>query len=434
MGTVDTALPPPYDTSRGPARHSVRDRLTVLCLANELGVGKWSRVAEFLSGHGQPPDGRSPEFTQEECRDIYAAAVRECPEGLAQSPGADAVRRTMCGLKRQRLDEIREALGRNSGELAALASAADGVMGDTRATEERDTSTPAASSSLQPAAAAPEQQGTAPAATLTSYSENDAPVAPPAAADRGASADARRRPSEDGRGTGWDDDSAQRSPGIPVALPTMAKAASGGVMSPEPVATPVSVTESAAHSHAQGAGSRTGSLVVDEQQLRNWKKNVTMVWREISGHRYGGMFLSPIKVSDAPRYYEVIRKPLDLKTIKNRIRDEDITTTVEFYRDIMLMLQNALMYNAEDTEVHHMAMEILPDAQACIEQLLQTEAAVKQPSEGGGAAAVGADEAPVRAGLSPRDEDHDGEDSDGSVPAKRRRRVASERASKHLRA
>ncbi|KAJ2383617.1 hypothetical protein GGI23_007105, partial [Coemansia sp. RSA 2559] len=112
---------------------------------------------------------------------------------------------------------------------------------------------------------------------------------------------------------------------------------------------------------------------IDEQQLKNWKKNITMVWRELSGHRFGSMFINPIKSADAPNYYDVIRKPMDLKTIKNRVRDEEITTTAEFYRDVMHMLMNALMYNAENTEVYQMAMEFIPDAQACIEQLLQTE-------------------------------------------------------------
>ncbi|PIA19064.1 Bromodomain-containing protein [Coemansia reversa NRRL 1564] len=178
----------------------------------------------------------------------------------------------------------------------------------------------------------------------------------------------------------------------------------------------------------------------EQQQLRNWKKNIAMVWRDISGHRFGGMFLSPIKSSDAPHYYEVIRQPLDLKTIKNHIRDEEITTTVEFYRDIMHMLMNALMYNSEDTEVYQMTMEILPDAQACIEQLLQTEAVVNQPKDGAGGS--GTTEVAITANVvavnkdeeDTRNEDHDGEDSDASAPAKRKRRVASERASKNLRA
>ncbi|KAJ2261757.1 hypothetical protein GGI01_002054 [Coemansia sp. RSA 376] len=173
------------------------------------------------------------------------------------------------------------------------------------------------------------------------------------------------------------------------------------------------------------------------------------------------MFISPIKSADAPSYYEVIRQPLDLKTIKNRIRDDEIATTIEFYRDIMHMLMNALMYNAEDTEVYQMTMEMIPDAQACIEQLLQTEAAVNQPLGGGSSGNhAGPDDDDTSAMLSApappssalaisvvsavsgggddsrADETHhhqEADDSDSSVPTKRRRRVASERASKHLR-
>ncbi|KAJ2815428.1 hypothetical protein FBU31_006933, partial [Coemansia sp. 'formosensis'] len=130
---------------------------------------------------------------------------------------------------------------------------------------------------------------------------------------------------------------------------------------------------------ADSQDAKAAASSLDEHQLRNWKKNINTVWRDISGHRLGSMFNGPIKSADAPNYYDVIRHPLDLKTIKNRIRDDEIATTIEFYRDVMHMLMNALMYNAEDTEVYQMTMEIIPDAQACIEQLLQTEAAVNQP-------------------------------------------------------
>ncbi|KAJ1887349.1 hypothetical protein LPJ66_009164 [Kickxella alabastrina] len=211
--------------------------------------------------------------------------------------------------------------------------------------------------------------------------------------------------------------------------------------------------------------SKSTASAADEQQLKNWKKNITTVWREISGHRYGSMFIGPIKSADAPNYYDVIRQPIDLKTIKNRIRDEEITTTVEFYRDIMHMLMNALMYNAEDTEVYQMAMEMIADAQSCIEQLLQTEAAVNNPKgnaiAGSGSSGASASASLVTSGMvstdavaaggaipaavaaaaarseanSKHDEhQHEGEDSDESMPAKRRRRAASGRAAKHLRA
>lgn len=170
---------------------------------------------------------------------------------------------------------------------------------------------------------------------------------------------------------------------------------------------------------------------VDEQHLKNWKKNIGMVWRDISGHRQSSMFLSPIKAADAPNYFEVIRQPLDLKTIKNRIRDEEITTTTEFYRDIMHMLVNALMYNSEDTEVYEMAMEMVPDAQTCIEQLLQTEATVTSNPDDDDAMEEEIEE--MFSSPDPAEADNAENSDASSVPAKRKRRVASERASKHLR-
>ena len=38
-----------------------------------------------------------------------------------------------------------------------------------------------------------------------------------------------------------------------------------------------------------------------------------------------------------------------------------IKTTIEFERDIVLMLTNSLMYNKEGTEIYQMALEMLED-------------------------------------------------------------------------
>ena len=41
--------------------------------------------------------------------------------------------------------------------------------------------------------------------------------------------------------------------------------------------------------------------------------------------------------SDAPDYYDIIKRPMDLKTIRARIRDGNITSIDEFERDVLLM-------------------------------------------------------------------------------------------------
>ncbi|KAK4511584.1 Protein ssh4 [Mucor velutinosus] len=100
----------------------------------------------------------------------------------------------------------------------------------------------------------------------------------------------------------------------------------------------------------------------DDQRNKSWLKNINLLWREIANHKNGAMFMNPIKENIAPHYYEIVKRPMDLKAVKNRIRDGIITTTTEFERDIVLMLNNSLMYNKEGTEVYLLAKEMLDDA------------------------------------------------------------------------
>ncbi|KAI7863214.1 hypothetical protein BDF14DRAFT_1734443 [Spinellus fusiger] len=83
----------------------------------------------------------------------------------------------------------------------------------------------------------------------------------------------------------------------------------------------------------------------DEQRQKSWQKNIGLLWREIANHKNGAMFMNPIKEATAPLYYDIL-----------------IKTTLEFERDIVLMLTNSLMYNKEGTEVYQMAQEMLEDA------------------------------------------------------------------------
>ncbi|KAG0165449.1 hypothetical protein DFQ28_008998 [Apophysomyces sp. BC1034] len=121
-------------------------------------------------------------------------------------------------------------------------------------------------------------------------------------------------------------------------------------------ATPTAMTPTSSSSSSDRKRTR------EEQRQKSWQKNVNLLWQEIANHKNGTMFMNPIKETIAPRYYDVVRQPMDLKTIKNRVRDGVIKTTMEFERDIVLMLTNSLMYNKEGTEVYQMAHEMLGDA------------------------------------------------------------------------
>jgi len=71
---------------------------------------------------------------------------------------------------------------------------------------------------------------------------------------------------------------------------------------------------------------------------------------------------------------------MDLSAIKKNIEAGVIRTTAEFQRDIMLMFQNAVMYNSSDHDVYHMALEMQRDVLEHVQQFLATQL-IMQTSE-----------------------------------------------------
>lgn len=71
--------------------------------------------------------------------------------------------------------------------------------------------------------------------------------------------------------------------------------------------------------------------------------------------------MSPVPEDMAPGYDDIVFKPMDLTTIRRNIENGVIKTTMELLRDMMLMFQNAIMYNSADHDVYHMAIEMQDD-------------------------------------------------------------------------
>lgn len=89
-------------------------------------------------------------------------------------------------------------------------------------------------------------------------------------------------------------------------------------------------------------------------------------------------FGNPHQLIDSSLLY----RPMDLATIKKNIETGLIRTTAEFQRDIMLMFQNAVMYNSLDHDVYHMALEMQRDVLEQIQQFLATQL-IMETSESG---------------------------------------------------
>jgi len=51
-------------------------------------------------------------------------------------------------------------------------------------------------------------------------------------------------------------------------------------------------------------------------------------------------------------YYQVIREPIDLRTIAQKIQSQSYETLESMYKDLMLMIQNARYFNKPSSLIY----------------------------------------------------------------------------------
>lgn len=104
-----------------------------------------------------------------------------------------------------------------------------------------------------------------------------------------------------------------------------------------------------------------------------FRNNILHLWQTIVNHKHGALFVGPVKKDDAPDYYRVVQRPMDLNTVKTRVREGLCNDTLEFERDIAQTFVNAIMFNPEDTLINAMAKEIMQMAVQEIAKFKSTE-------------------------------------------------------------
>ncbi|KAF8766642.1 Bromodomain-containing protein 8 [Argiope bruennichi] len=149
-----------------------------------------------------------------------------------------------------------------------------------------------------------------------------------------------------------------------------------------------SVSTNKSISHSTGTQSRPKRKERETPQQKKWKRAIGIVLRQISCHKNASVFLQKVTNDVAPGYLSALffpmgmphslsmkflKLPMDLSLIKKNIDNGVITTTEEFHRDIMLMFQNAIMYNNSDHDVHQMAVEMQRDVVELIMTFLSTQ-------------------------------------------------------------
>ncbi|CAH3165694.1 unnamed protein product [Porites evermanni] len=133
-----------------------------------------------------------------------------------------------------------------------------------------------------------------------------------------------------------------------------------------------SVPGSPASQVSQGSSDEQEAI----QAQKTWKKSIMLVWRAAANHKYANVFLHPVTDDEAPGYHSIVFSTKLI--ISNSFSCANgncntIRTTSEFQRDMMLMFQNALMYNSADHDVYRMAEEMRDDVMEQIQSYIATQ-------------------------------------------------------------
>jgi hypothetical protein len=70
------------------------------------------------------------------------------------------------------------------------------------------------------------------------------------------------------------------------------------------------------------------------------------------------VFHQAVKKKDYPDYYDIVKEPIDLSTMKNKTKRNEYLTIERFVDDVNLMVHNARMYNGDNHDVTKQAEKI----------------------------------------------------------------------------
>ncbi|GLU03598.1 hypothetical protein SLE2022_207880 [Rubroshorea leprosula] len=84
-------------------------------------------------------------------------------------------------------------------------------------------------------------------------------------------------------------------------------------------------------------------------------------------------FKEPVDARDVPDYYDIIKDPMDLKTISKRVESEQYYVTLDmFIADVKRMFANARIYNSPDTIYYKCATRLESHFQSKVQAGIQS--------------------------------------------------------------
>lgn len=107
---------------------------------------------------------------------------------------------------------------------------------------------------------------------------------------------------------------------------------------------------------ARAGGSQANPRRLTRAMVQLWEMVVDH--RDPSGRQISSIFMVLPTRKELPNYYQIIKKPVDLKKIKERIMKHKYRSLADMEDDVMLLCQNARTYNKIESQIYADSQEL----------------------------------------------------------------------------
>jgi len=100
-----------------------------------------------------------------------------------------------------------------------------------------------------------------------------------------------------------------------------------------------------------------GASAGGKRSSGEYMKRCSTALKQLRQHKWAWVFDKPVNAEEMGLhdYYTVIKKPMDLGTVKRKLDDGLYKSAEDFVSDVRLVWANAKLYNPADNDVHVMA-------------------------------------------------------------------------------
>lgn len=94
---------------------------------------------------------------------------------------------------------------------------------------------------------------------------------------------------------------------------------------------------------------RVQGIVIDQEAHFDVANQMRLIVQKAKLHSKAWPFLQPVNLTDAPRYLDIVKKPMDLSTLEKNVNSGKYQTLQQFRDDMWLIFTNCIKYNGDSS-------------------------------------------------------------------------------------